>query len=151
MLMEERTARALRQILPFWKGKTLKERVLGQLPEDTPRARKALLFNLAMPEDSGPGHVLMDYPGYEEKGFAGILRDREERSATLGLGSPSDFDKHLLWRAVVTLGESVNAFARRYAAEARRLAPLRHGPVPRAAPEEAIGPELAREPPTRRS
>jgi formate C-acetyltransferase len=121
-------AKALREMLPFWRGKTLKERVFARLPDEAVRARRGLLFNLAMHEDSGLGHVLMDYPGFFVKGFAGIIRESRERMSGLEVSDPAQFEKYLFWKAVLIVGEAVIAFSRRHAAEARRVASLTEDP-----------------------
>jgi pyruvate formate-lyase/glycerol dehydratase family glycyl radical enzyme len=112
----------IQRIIPYWEGRTLKDRIYKRMPDPAIRARNALLFNLSMHEDSGLGHVLMDYSGFFYKGFAGIINDVEERLTRLNLANPEDFQKYLFWQAVLIVCKASLTFANRYAAEARRVA-----------------------------
>lgn len=112
----------IKNIISFWKRRTLKHRVFESLPEKTKIARKALLFNLAMHEDSGLGHVILDYPRLLKEGLNGIIDQIEKKLDDTKINNSEDLSKTQFWKAAIIMCQSVINYAGRYAKLARRMA-----------------------------
>ena len=59
--VSERTKRELREILPWWQGRTLRDRGLARMPDQALRMRRAGVFSAENMLTCGTGHFLPDY------------------------------------------------------------------------------------------
>ncbi len=123
-IVPEQVKQEIREILPWWRRRTLYDYVYGILPPEIKRARKANLFTLDLHERGGLGHVIPNYPEVLRKGFIGIRDETVERLNKADLSHPEDMKKSLFWKAVVEICDAVIVFAQRYSAEAKKLATL---------------------------
>jgi formate C-acetyltransferase len=112
-----------KDILPYWSGRTVENRVLDMLPEEviehgiasegeietTPVAPECYMRN-------GIGHVVVDYAKLLKKGFKGIAADAESMIGQLDLSKPGDIKKRAFYRAVVVIYGAVIEWIRRYSA-----------------------------------
>ena len=126
----------LRELIPYWKGKTLREKVFKTLPQAVIDARWGLIFTLDNHEEGGLGHVLPDYPGLFQKGFKAVVDEMEDKIWNANLASPVDFQKSLFWKAAVIVLNAAVRFAGRYSQEAQRLAERESDPRRRKELEE---------------
>jgi len=118
----------LREVLPFWAGKTVEDRVLGSLPKEiiehgiasegkvdtTPVAPECYLRN-------GIGHVVVDYEKLLKKGFRGMLADAERSRAEIDLSIPGNIKKWNFYEAVAVAYGAAVQWVKRYAQRAREL------------------------------
>lgn len=122
MVVPPKVKEDLRSIIPYWRGKTLREAVYAALPKEVINARLAKVFTLDNHEEGGLGHMLPDYPTVLAKGFNGIVDEVEERIGCLDLTRPDDYEKYIFYEAVKIVCRAACAFAERFADEAQRLA-----------------------------
>ncbi len=119
----------IQAIYPFWKGKTLSDRVYSCATGEIRLLRFAAnVFNISPHEEHGLGHVALDYGLVLEKGMRGIMEEIDERRAGLELWKPEDYGKKLFYDASMTMCGSAIAFARRYAEKANELAAVEKDP-----------------------
>ena len=117
----EEQKRKLRGVLPYWRGKTLRDKIRGTLPPDLTEILGHGLFaneNFTM---SGPGHVVPDHEMWLRRGLLSIREECQERMKAL---EPWDVDypeKHNLYEACSITCGAVIKFAERYAEEALRM------------------------------
>ena len=121
----------LLSIFPYWKGKTLHDHMLSNMPEDT---REQLLRDHPAvfgwcAYQNGVGHISQDHEGVIKKGLARIRDEAGEHLRRLDLTDSENIEKSLFLRAVVITSNAAIRFGRRYAEEARRLADLEPDPV----------------------
>lgn len=120
------------EILPYWKGKTLNERVFGQLPEETkrlifqdpnsyPTAPTALIDNFSL-LSKGIGTVVPNYRKVLSLGIKGIMNQAGERLKNLDLADPEDISKYYFLKSVTITLQGVVELAKRYSELAFRLA-----------------------------
>lgn len=121
---EETKKELQEQILPYWKGKTVQERALAMLPEETRQ-----VFDMEYPVVSptlylrnSVGHLIVDYPKVLRSGFAGIYREIEEQEKRLDQTDPEAIAKLQFYCAGKIVAKAAVNFAHRYAAKARELA-----------------------------
>jgi len=112
--------RALKKALPYWRGRSAWERAFRLMPRDLQTDVFKLIFTVEAEFANGIGHFIVGNPNLLAKGFAGI---REEAEQQLGSAPAAGSDRRRdFWQAVVIACNAAIAFARRFAAEARRLA-----------------------------
>jgi pyruvate formate-lyase/glycerol dehydratase family glycyl radical enzyme len=113
----------LNDIYPYWRGKTLSDRVHSYMTEEIRLQRfVANVFNISGHEDNGLGHVALDYEKALQNGLRGVIADIEKRLSELELWRPDDYQKMLFFKSCVRMCESAIVFANRYAEKAGETA-----------------------------
>jgi pyruvate formate-lyase/glycerol dehydratase family glycyl radical enzyme len=109
------------QIIGFWSGKTIRDKLFGAMEEDWRRAFEAGVFTEFM-EQRAPGHAILDDKIYR-KGMLDFKRDIEQRRGELDyLNDPRAYDKEQEYAAMDICADAVITFARRHAEKAAELA-----------------------------
>jgi pyruvate formate-lyase/glycerol dehydratase family glycyl radical enzyme len=122
----------LKDILPYWKGKTLNDRLMPYMTEDIRMLRfDTGVFTLGIHESGGLGHVLLDYEKVLKQGLEGIKTEIRAYSEALDAADPQSISKKRFYHACLSVCDSVIAFAGRYANEADRLASQCEDPLRR--------------------
>ena len=116
----------LRSLFPYWKGRTLHDHMVANMPKDT-------LEQLELEHPSvfgwcayqnGVGHIVENHEMVIRKGYRRILEEAEQARQELDLTKFESIRKDIFSRAVTIVCNAVINFGRRYAAEARRCAQL---------------------------
>ena len=113
--------RVLREIYPYWRGRTVCDRIRAVR---TPALRRAVDHGLyANPHEwTGLAHVALDFPRVLREGMEGF-RDRvAARLSSVDGGDPFALHQRTFLEALLHLCEATIDFAGRYAALARRMA-----------------------------
>lgn len=120
-LISEEAKSTLREILPLWRGKTLKDRAEKLIPKEALDALEAKV--IINPNDlrAGVGHVIVDYKRILAKGFNGILNDLRKKRKEIDLSDPKDFEKYEFLKAAEISCEAAILFAQRHAKKAKEL------------------------------
>ena len=109
------------KVIPYWRGRSLRDRIFAELPPEWRDAYNAGLFTEFM-EQRAPGHTVLDDKIYA-KGMLDFKRDIAEAMAKLDfLNDPLAFDKHEALKSFDIACDAVILFAERHAALARELA-----------------------------
>ncbi|WP_130863052.1 glycyl radical protein [Bacilliculturomica massiliensis] len=123
-MTEEQRRQVREEIFPYWKGQSLEEHFLTQLPPQT--ARIAVDTGIIDNDSKWRQAVGEITPDYQDvlfvKGFGGLKREAEERLAALDLSLPSDLDKSEFYRSEILAADAIITYARRCGQAARRLA-----------------------------
>lgn len=112
----------LKNIFPYWKGKTVYEKYRAMLPEEAKKARDAYIFTRDLFERGGYGHATYDTPKVLAVGFKGIKKEVQERIKKLDEINPKDQEKRLFYEAVLITSDAVINFARRFSDKAKKMA-----------------------------
>jgi len=122
--ISEESKKIIRELVPYWKNKTVWERVINQLPPETEAVReeKANVFYPSLHMVTGFGHSNADYEMAMRKGFNQIVKEAREKLDSMDLTKPENLRKRIFYEAVIIVLEAGITFAKRMAAEARRLA-----------------------------
>jgi pyruvate formate-lyase/glycerol dehydratase family glycyl radical enzyme len=123
---EKETLRS--EILPFWRGKTVEDRLEGLLPEDVAADMDKYIFTMMLEITYGIGHFTMDHPKVLAKGLAGIILEAEERRRALP-AADREGEKGLFYDAVIRSCNAAVSFARRYSRRASELAKREKNPA----------------------
>jgi len=116
-----------REVIPYWEGKTQRERIFNHVPQAWKAAYEAGLFTEFM-EQRAPGHTALDGKIYK-KGMLDFKREIEENIAHLDyLNDPDATDKFEQWKAMAISCDAVILFAQRHADLAEELASIESDP-----------------------
>jgi trans-4-hydroxy-L-proline dehydratase len=109
------------EVIPYWKGKTQRERIFSHVPDEWRAAYEAGLFTEFM-EQRAPGHTSLDGKIYRK----GMLDFKREISANLAsldyLNDRDATDKAEQWKAMDISCDAVIVFAERHADLAEKMA-----------------------------
>ena len=118
----EENKQILRDIYPYWKGRTLQDKGYAAFPE---RAR--LFYDLGIIKTegnitSGDAHIAVDYGRILREGLAGYRARTLEQQDALELSNFEDLKKSYFYRSILIVLDAVEAFSLRYAALAEEQA-----------------------------
>ncbi|UCF38948.1 MAG: glycyl radical protein [Acidobacteriota bacterium] len=109
------------QVIPYWSGRTMRERIFSHVPEAWRKAYEAGVFTEFM-EQRAPGHTTLDGKIYQ-KGLREFQREIEDRRERLDfLGDPEATRKDEQLRAMAISCEAAVIFAERHADLAEKMA-----------------------------
>ncbi len=119
------------QVIPYWRGRTIRERLFAAMKEDWLAAYEAGIFTEFM-EQRAPGHTVLDDKIYR-KGMTDFRREIADAIAALDwLGDPKAHAKHEQLQGMDIACQAVVRFAQRHAELARQMAAECQDPVRRA-------------------
>ena len=120
-----------REIIPYWEGKTQRERIFSYVPPEWKAANEAGMFTEFM-EQRAPGHTALDGKIYQK----GMLDYKGEIAANIAaldyLNDPEATDKAEEWKAMDISCDAVILFAERHANLAEELASKEVDPIRKA-------------------
>jgi pyruvate formate-lyase/glycerol dehydratase family glycyl radical enzyme len=116
------------EIRPYWKGRSNYEEWLAQIPKDTKELRDHGVVYINRKAVRGWGETTAGYEWLIREGLSGIMSVIEKRRSELDLTVPGHYEKDYYLEAMLIAAEGIIALARRYAAEAERLAGLEKNP-----------------------
>jgi len=110
-----------REVIPYWQGRSMRDRIFSDLPEEWRRAYESGLFTEFM-EQRAPGHTALDGTIYR-KGMLDFKHEIAERLAALDyLGDPRAADRAEELRAMDIACDAAIIFAERHAERADGMA-----------------------------
>ncbi len=127
----EENKQALREMAPFWKHNTVKERGLAAMS-----AASKLFYDLGIIKaegniTSGDAHVAVKYGDVMAKGLRDVKARAEKKLAGLDLTEYTNLAKSYFYRAIVIVTDAAVAFAHRYADLAEQTAASEADPARR--------------------
>ncbi len=115
------------EIIPFWKGKTQRERIFNHIPDEWRLAYEAGVFTEFM-EQRAPGHTALDGKIYKN-GMNDFKREIAEHLAILDyINDPEATDKADELKAMDIACDAAIVFANRHAEKAEELAQSESNP-----------------------
>jgi len=110
-----------REVIPYWAGKTQRERIFSHVPQEWRLAYEAGMFTEFM-EQRAPGHTALDGKIYT-KGMLDYKREIAAHLASLDyLNDPEATDKSEEWKAMDISCDAAILFAERHATLAEEMA-----------------------------
>lgn len=114
-------------IIPFWRGKTMRELIFQEMTEEWKAAYEAGVFTEFM-EQRSPGHTVLDDKIYH-KGMLDFKQDIQQHLDSLDyLNDPDAYDKQEELKAMDICVDALIRFAERHAEKARELAQQEEDP-----------------------
>jgi pyruvate formate-lyase/glycerol dehydratase family glycyl radical enzyme len=115
------------KIIPFWSGKTMRDKVFREMDEDWHRAFNAGIFTEFM-EQRAPGHAILDDKIYY-KGMLDFKKAISKNRKNLDyFNDPRAYEKNQEYKAMEICADAVISFAKRYADKALELAKAKNDP-----------------------
>jgi len=110
-----------KEVIPYWQGRSMRERIFSNVPEKWQKAYRAGLFTEFM-EQRAPGHTALDGRIYREgmKDYKARIQDAISRLDYLN--DPQAADKFEQLSAMSLCCDAVVVFARRHAELAEKMA-----------------------------
>ena len=125
-------------IIPFWDGRSMRDRIFGEMSEAWKAAYEAGVYTEFM-EQRSPGHTVLDDKIYS-KGMLDFKREIEQHLKGLDyLTDPEAYDKQEELKAMAVCADGLIRFAERHADRAVELAELETDPDRRAELERIAG------------
>lgn len=124
VMTDEQRSYVRENIFPYWKGKSLEESFLAQLPHDT---AKVAVDTGIVDNDSkwrqAVGEITPDYQDVLfKKGFGGIIKEAKEHISHLNDITAENIKKKEFYESVILTSEGIIAFANRYSQKAKEMA-----------------------------
>ncbi|MCQ4923402.1 formate C-acetyltransferase/glycerol dehydratase family glycyl radical enzyme [Tissierella carlieri] len=124
IMTDEQRAYVRKEIFPYWKGKSLEESFLAQLPKET---AKVVVDTGIVDNDSkwrqAVGEITPDYQDVLfKKGFGGIIKEAEENLLKLSDTSAEDLKKKDFYKSIIITSEGIITLAKRYSQKAKEMA-----------------------------
>ncbi len=108
------------KIIPFWEGKTMRERVFAEMTEEWHNAFEAGVFTEFM-EQRAPGHAILDDKIYH-RGMEDFKREIDERIGRLDyFNDPDAYRKEQELKAMKIAADAIIILAGRYSKLAKEL------------------------------
>ncbi len=113
--VDEVTRRAFEEeIIPFWKGRTNRDRIFSQVDATWRDAYEAGIFT-EFQEQRAPGHTVLGSKIYR-KGMKDLIREVESRMSDPALqNDPHSLDRREEWKAMKMTAEALIRYAERHA------------------------------------
>ena len=125
----EENKQILRQIYPYWKGRTLQDKAYAVYPAQAKRVYDLGIIRNEGNITSGDAHLAVDYRTVLEKGLGYVAARTQEKLDSLNLADFESMKKSFFYRAILIVVDAVAAFAARFARlaeeEAAKAAPQR--------------------------
>ena len=120
--VSQETKKTIRQhVIPFWKGRTVHDRIIEKAPKKSLAAGdEGLLFHYYI--DRSIGHISVNYEKVLQIGLAGIKSEISKCQAQLSENQADNTQKHTFYNALMVVADAAIAFAQRYANLAKVLA-----------------------------
>jgi len=115
-------------IIPFWKCRSIRDKIFNQVDQEWIDAYEAGIFTEFM-EQRAPGHTVAGNNIWK-KGFLDFKQEIKEEIEKLDFyNDPDAFDKREQLMAMDIAADAIIIFAERHADEAKRLAELESDPI----------------------
>lgn len=125
----EETKQQLREIAPFWKNNTLRDRGEAMLPDEVQVFMETGVFGMEGKLNAGDAHLSVNYERVLKEGLKGYEERTRRLKESLDLTEPSSIDKNVFYQAVLTAIRSVQNFAIRYSLLAADMAEKESDPA----------------------
>lgn len=116
------TKKAIRErVIPFWKGRTVYDRIIEKAPKKSiTAADEGLFFHYYI--DRSIGHISVNYEKVLRRGLSGLKSEIEKNREQLSENQDGYLQKRVFYEALLMVADAAIAFAHRYAELAGNLA-----------------------------
>ena len=120
--VDDKTRKLYREeIIPFWKGKSIRDRIFNEMTEDWKLAYEAGVFT-EFQEQRAPGHTVLGDKIYK-KGFLDLKKEIAEHLQSLDYyHDPEAYDKKEELEAMAVAADASMVFAQRHREELNQMA-----------------------------
>jgi trans-4-hydroxy-L-proline dehydratase len=109
------------EIIPYWKGKSNRDRLMSRMSPEWLKAYEAGIFT-EFQEQRAPGHTVLGYRMYKT-GFLDLKKEIRDAASSLDyLNDQNAFEKHEEYKAMEIACDAIIMYAVRHAYELEKLA-----------------------------
>lgn len=130
--ISEETKKALREVHPYWKGKTTSELATSYMAPETIKAMEHNIFTTGNYFYNGIGHVCVHYDEVLKIGYEGIIAKVQEAWDKCQVSDADYARRSCLYEAMIRSCQAAIDYAGRYAVLAKQMASECSDPVRRA-------------------
>lgn len=109
-------------VVPYWKGRSMHEKWMKQIPEQTKILKECGVLYIDRKNVRGPGELTCNYERILKEGIEGIEKRIADVEKTLDVTRPGDFEKLDYLKALKYTCEGIRQLGKRYSAQAKQLA-----------------------------
>jgi len=120
--ISDENKKILREIFPYWKGKTNSDLALSYMAPETKRAIKHNMFTAGNYFYNGIGHLTVNYEKIIKIGFRGLIKEAAQELEECKLYMPEYSKKHEFLESVILCCDAAIKYAKRYSVLAQELA-----------------------------
>lgn len=120
--ISEENKATIRELAPFWEGRTLKDKALALMPPISRQCYDLGIIKVEGNITAGDAHLAVNYEKLLKKGLGGIRKETEEAKAKLQFSEYNDLKKVFFYDSVLILIDASINFAHRYADLAEKMA-----------------------------
>jgi len=125
----EKSKQAIREIEPYWRGATLKNKGLAAFPTDSKRFYDLGIIKTEGNITSGDAHLAVNYEKILKIGLAGYRKSVQEHLNALDLADFEQMKKSYLYHAMLIVLDATIAFSGRYVHLAKKIAEKEKNPL----------------------
>lgn len=118
----KKVKKELKEILPWWEGKTLKDYGLSLMPAELISQEEAGVFTSKNMLTCGTGHFIPNYQKILRWGFESLEEYCKEKINILSLTREDDFKRKMFYESCLIICEGINIFSLRYSKLAKVMA-----------------------------
>ena len=113
--ISEENKKALREVFPYWKGKTTSELASAYMAPETKLSMEHNVFTPGNYYYNGVGHITVQYDKVLAIGYRGIIEEAKKELSNVNFGDGDCGRKTAFLEAVIESCEAVILYAKRYA------------------------------------
>lgn len=114
---------AIKELLKYWHGKSVREKIFLALPDNLKEAVKDAVFSEDLHLSKGTGHFIVDYEKVLRFGLKKVIEEARGKIESLDIAkNPEDYKKYNFLQAVIIACDAAIAFAGRFAQKAEVMA-----------------------------
>ncbi|MCX6091079.1 MAG: formate C-acetyltransferase/glycerol dehydratase family glycyl radical enzyme [Candidatus Atribacteria bacterium] len=118
----------LRDLFPYWKGKSLYERCRATQPPEVMKATQMGILSWEGNATSGEGHIVPDFEMILQNGIDYFIQEADLRCQTMDLSQPENLKRRFFYQAVGIAFRGVKEFILRFAVLSENLALIEKDP-----------------------
>lgn len=124
LMTDDQRSFVRKNIFPYWKGKSLEEAFLRQLPKETAR----LVVDTGFVDNDSKWRQAVGEitPDYEDvlfvKGFSGLIQEAREHIDALSMTSVENIEKRNFYNSIILTSEGIISLSKRYSEKAKEMA-----------------------------
>ncbi|MGR5142621.1 glycyl radical protein [Photobacterium sp. DNB23_23_1] len=120
--ISEQAKQELREVFPYWQGKTTSELATSYMSSDTQACMDAGVFTVGNYYMNGVGHISVDYGKVLKVGYQGIITEVAEKMLSADKTCPDYIKQEQFYKGIIISCNAAIQFAKRYANKASELA-----------------------------
>lgn len=120
--ISEEDKKTFREILPYWKDKTVSDLALAYMSKETKDAMAQGVFTVGNYLFGGVGHVIIDYDSAIRLGYNELMKKVAYALETADKNDPDYIKKSHFWKAQLIVLNAGIQWAKKYADKAREMA-----------------------------